>query len=523
MTQEEARRKFETLICARSGLSMRPQEGPLLVKALSARMQALKLRSEQEYLALLEFHGPASEREWRHLFILLTNQETYFFRDPGQLTVLKQQILPELVRRHQHSRTLRIWSAGCSTGEEPYTLAMMLDDVLPPGEEWHVLILATDISESALARAQMGQYGTWSFRTPDAQMQERYFVQCGNKWEVRPYLKKRVTFALGNLLHDDYPTTFGDLREMDLILCRNVFIYFSREAVVRVLQKMAHTLRPEGFLVAGHAEVHNEIPPELQPTAYPQTVVYRRVMEGAAKFQADKGALKIIGGPVPPLVRAPGPAPKPIPRVERPVVAAAQPPEAIVRPKLVPVPALNEKNQPVLPGDIVTGRAREFLRQGRHQEALELLLPLAETGAEAEHRLEALCLAAQSLANQGKLETADDLCQRAKKLAPLASLPYLISARIAGEKGETEAAKGLLKQVIYLNPASIRAYLELSSLYAGQGDEPRAKQFLRSAFAALEQLSPGDEVPLDPYAVEPPLKVAELKRQLLAEYEAEKS
>ena len=155
---------------------------------------------------------------------LLTNGETYFFRDHGQFDLLRLRLLPELIERRRDAKTLRLWSAGCSSGEEAYSLAMLLDMLLPKRDGWNILILGSDIDEAALAKARRGHYGQWSFRMAPPALKQRYFQRKGDEWMLDERIRSMVTFRTSNLIGETFPS--AELRDMDLILCRNVFIYF---------------------------------------------------------------------------------------------------------------------------------------------------------------------------------------------------------------------------------------------------------------------------------------------------------
>ena len=494
-------RRFENLIREHSGLNMREQEAPLLRKTLAARMQASRLTVADRYLDWLASNNAAAQEEWKRLFVLLTNQESYFFRDKGQLAVIRDHVLPQLIERKRATRTLRLWSAGCSTGEEPYSLAMMLEDVLPFQDGWRILILGTDLSEAAVERARTGVYGAWSFRAQDAEIQRRFFHARGNKWEVQPRLRHSVTFASGNLLDDAFPARAGELHDMDLIVCRNVFIYFSRDAVSRVLRKFSATLQPEGYLVTGHAELHDVALGDLQAHTFPQTVVYqhRRAASPLPSIAPTSPQSTLSARPTlsfPPTSLNP---PKPIARSARPTL-------------IMEKPALDSTPPaPTPPAAAAIDAARALLKSGRYAAAREQLQSLLER--EPRH-LEALCLAAQAAANAGHLTEAEALCRRAIEASSFASLPYHLLARIEAEYGHHQEAKALLKKVIYLQPNSVASFLELSALYAGEGDRARAAQMQRAALAALDGLKDDTPLPVDEFAIEEPLTVGELKRQL---------
>ena len=165
---------------------------------------------------------------WDRVISGLTVGETYFMRDSAQFAALRQDILPELIRRRQKERRLRIWSAGCASGEEPYSLAMVLSELIPDWERWSVLILGTDINKQSLARARQGLYKKWSFRQCDPGVSGRYFTPQEQRFQIKPDIARRVSFAYLNLAEDTYPSLITNTCAMDLILCRNVAIYLPR-------------------------------------------------------------------------------------------------------------------------------------------------------------------------------------------------------------------------------------------------------------------------------------------------------
>ena len=513
MKDASARQHFESLIRARSGLNMRQQEAALLDKTLASRMQVHRFSTPEQYLNFLTRGGAEAETEWSRLFVLLTNQESYFFRDPGQLSVIRDHIFPELLKRNRHTRTLRIWSAGCSTGEEPYSLAMMLDEMLPRGE-WRVLILGTDLSEAAIERARTGLYGAWSLRALDAPAQERYFLAHARKWEVKPHLRQNVMFAQNNLLLDEFPSRATAIHDMDLIVCRNVFIYFGRDAVARVLRKFSATLRPDGFLVTGHTELHDLELDDLKARTFAQSVIHQRSLAPSPRANTSfvapavpiQPATQVQPEPLAPLASGANDSQNRVSLAPAPLAPAPLAPAPLAPAPLAPAPPA-----PAFDSACVTREARTLIEQGRHGEALEQLRFFLER--EPRH-LEALCLAAQAGANAGHLSEAEVLCFRAIEVSVFAPLPYQLLARISDERGEFQSAKSLLKKVLYLDPMAVHSYLELSALYAREGDGTRAAQSKRSALGVLELLDDHAPLPAVEFAVETPLSVGEFKQQL---------
>ena len=145
--------------------------------------------------------------------------ETYFFRDQGQFDLLRLRLLPELIERRRGARILRLWSAGCASGEEAYSLAMLVDMLLPEHHSWDIFILGSDIDQTALAKARRGRYGQWSFRVAPPALQQRYFQHMGDEWALDERIRHMVTFRAVDLIDEPFPA--GELCNMDLILCRN--------------------------------------------------------------------------------------------------------------------------------------------------------------------------------------------------------------------------------------------------------------------------------------------------------------
>lgn len=178
----------------------------------------------------------------------LTVGETYFFRDPASFAALEERILPDLLARTAASRPLRIWSAGCATGEEPYSIAMVLDRLLPDTIKERTTILATDINPDSLRKGIDGVYGSWSFRGTPESIRERYFVTTPDgRFQVKPWLRHRVSFAYLNLAENLYPSLSTQTNSMDLIFCRNVLMYFDSDKAEQVVAKL-HRALVEGGL-----------------------------------------------------------------------------------------------------------------------------------------------------------------------------------------------------------------------------------------------------------------------------------
>ena len=242
---------------------------------------------------------PMIETLARHL----TVGETYFFREPYGFEILENRILPALLHaRHGAQRRLRIWSAGCCTGEEPYSIAMLLDRLIPDQRAWNITILATDINPQFLQKAAHGVYGEWSFRGTPAWLRERYFKKRRDgRFEILPHLKSKVTFAYLNLADDVYPVLTNNSNAMDVIFCRNVLMYFAPGRVQTVAQNFYRALVDGGWLIVSPAETSSALFAPFSAVEFPAAVLYRKIAEVAqAARVAHYPTPALASPPIPP-------------------------------------------------------------------------------------------------------------------------------------------------------------------------------------------------------------------------------
>jgi len=223
----------------------------LLEKRLARRLSALSLNNYREYYHFLKYDRN-KDQEMMDIMDVLTTNETYFFRESFQLAAFTDEIIPELikVKSARGDRTLRIWSAGCSTGEEPYTIAMLLRDI-PALRGWKIEIIGTDISQRVLQHARRGVYTKSSFRATDEGYIKRFFYESDGGLKVTDTIREMVTISHLNLFDKIRMMMLG---KMDLIFCRNVIIYFDLAAKKRVVEDFHRSLNDGGFLLLGHSE-----------------------------------------------------------------------------------------------------------------------------------------------------------------------------------------------------------------------------------------------------------------------------
>lgn len=280
----ETGREARDLIAARLGLELRDDRQDDLERALARARRASRCGTPEDCLAWLR-DLPADSPEWRRLASEITIGETYFFRDSGVFAALEGEVLPPLItkRRSEGNPRLRIWSAGCATGEEPYSLAIVLDRLLPDRAGWAVTVLATDIDNEALRAARLGLYRDWSFRQTPEPIRARYFHRREDgRFELDPEIRRMVTFAPLNLAEEAYPEPVTNTSAMDLILCRNVLMYLTRETQLRCVARLQRALVDGGWLVISPAESSADLLGSFVSVSFPGAILYRRERAVAA-------------------------------------------------------------------------------------------------------------------------------------------------------------------------------------------------------------------------------------------------
>lgn len=280
-------RMFARLLRDHCGLHFGQESRFLLEKRIGRRLRSLEIDSFAAYHYLVR---SGSGEELASLVDELTTNETYFFRESGQLRALMTEILPELRlrRRGGVDGPVALWSAGCSSGEEPYSVVMLaLEAGFEPGVDLRVY--ASDISRRMLHKARLGEYREASFREADPCLREKYFLEKGGLWRIRDEVKRHVDFVHGNLLDRSKVALLGTL---DVILCRNVIIYFDAESKRRVIQTFWDKLRPGGHLLLGHSESLINLSSSFELRQLSRELVYRRPhtgFAGAAAVRPEAG------------------------------------------------------------------------------------------------------------------------------------------------------------------------------------------------------------------------------------------
>ena len=245
----------------------------LLQDRCGRRMKELKIQTLREYSECLTIR-PTRQAELVALLNEITIGETSFFRNQPQLDALRRIVIPKIIEAKSNLplRRLRVWSAGCSTGEEPYTLRMLtLEEESAQLKNWSTEILATDLNERSLSHAQEAVYGNYSTRNLTPAYRNKYFTPQGDKLQVNPVARSSISFSRLNL-SDDSRMTF--MKSMDLIFCCNVLIYFDLASKKRVIQHFFNNLLPHGYLFLGHSESLFGVNDDFQLVHLPGATAY---------------------------------------------------------------------------------------------------------------------------------------------------------------------------------------------------------------------------------------------------------
>jgi len=258
-------------IYRRTGIWFTDASRYLLQKRLSPRARELSFDSFQKYFYFLQY-DPRADGEFDVIYDLVTTNETYFFREPAQFTAFVEEIVPELVSG-KAVKKIRIWSAGCSSGEEPYSIAMLLQEA-----GWFdrasFEIFASDLNQQVLARARKGHYREAAFRSTDPTLREKYFArQADGSWHIADSIRNRVSFGRVNLYDEARVALLGSL---DVIFCRNVIIYFDDASKKSVVRNFYNRLLDGGYLLLGHSESLISLSTEFKLKHLKNDMVYQR-------------------------------------------------------------------------------------------------------------------------------------------------------------------------------------------------------------------------------------------------------
>lgn len=501
---DELYTRFRDLLESRAGLSYPEQRRDDLAHGLN---QVL-VTSGQPDLTALYADALADGPSWEAMLAHLTVGETRFFRNEPQFTALRQHIIPELLVRRASVRALRLWSAGCATGEEPYSLAMLLTDLLPDMGQWAISMLATDLNPHFLARARAALYGAWSFReTPDA-LRNRFFRPEEGRWRLLPEIQRMVNFARLNLVEDAYPSITNGTCALDMIICRNVTIYFSAETTRQVVGRFYASLAPGGWLVVGHSEPQANLYYQFETHNFPNTILYRKPLDAPLfAYDAQSGTFSAGSTPIlqsPAVARAPsGSAPRPG-RPTPAALAARQPPnqtrtlsQSAPLPTSTGGPGPTGQANPASRHDLRTSNdlwslIQQKLAQGEKVSAEVLLHELLQRQP---GHIGALVAVGRLCADRADWDDARRFCEAALTHHPLSTEASYLMGQVHEHEGHLDEALSAYRRTVYIDRTFAPGLLGMANIWRQMGRPAEARRSYRNLVRQLAELAPTAPVP----------------------------
>ena len=507
---------FRSLIAERLGLYFEDAKFDHLADILRARMRATGCARFAAYLQHLN-SAAAGRAESRLLAEQLTVGETYFFRHPDHFRVFAEVALPQRVQARGAQRLLRILSAGCASGEEPYSLAALVRENLADLASWNVTILGLDINTSFLEKASRARYSTWSLRDTPEHLRERHFRPEGKEFVLAESLRSMVSFEERNLMQEDPGLWQAGI--FDIIFCRNVTMYFSPDAMRAVVARMTRALADGGFLFLGPAETLRGISQEFHLRHTHDTFYYQRRHSGETRTMTF----------APPRVASVPLETAPSPVILEPddswvgvICRASERIATLARNSTPHIPCASENTafqsvplvacppvRPATGGQATSGtqkpeispargiavplhstglkHAREFLGQERFEEALEVLQALPpESAADPDAQL----LRAVVLTNQGNVADAERVCQQVLAIDELNAGAHYLKALSREHADDRLAAMEQDQIAVYLDPMFAMPHLHLGLLAKRAGDIGNARRELNHAATLLAREEP---------------------------------
>lgn len=466
--------RFSEFLAQQMGLYFPPERWRDLLRGIEAAAREFGFQDAEACMQWL-LSTPLDRNRIETLACHLTVGETYFFRDPPAFDALQTYILPTLIQSRRHcGQTLRIWSAGCSTGEEAYTLAILVQRMIPDFRQWRITILGTDINPNALAKAESGIYGEWSFRNAPDGLKKAYFRSTKkDRYEIISSIREMVTFAYLNLMESaSEPSLTAHTHAMDIIFCRNVLMYFEPVQAARVMRRVCQALADGGWLLVSPVEVSQVVPETMETVNFPGAILYHKNASGIA-LRAER----------PPPMR-----PEPLEQITTSPAATTK---TIKRPTRRPAAiAMDDVLSPARLPDYQ--QALAFYRQGRYREAAVQAVALM---SDRQNQVQALNLLARIHANQGDLAGARQWCMQALDADRLDPIGHYLMAVVLLEQGQAEDGKQELKRTLYLAPDFVLAHFTLGNLCRQQGRCREARKHFENALLLLDARPPEELLP----------------------------
>ena len=404
----------------------------------------------------------------------LTIGETYFFRELNSFNFFEKIILPDILKKKANSnREIRIWSAACSTGEEVYTIAIILKRAIPDIHLWKIKLIATDINRDFLQKAETGIYREWSFRDVGDDIKAEYFEKKDGFYKIKDEFRSMVNFLYLNLTEDKYPSFSGDIHSMDVIFCRNVLIYFSPDKIKYVASRLYETLNDGGYLITGQTELSDIYFKDFNAVSHFNAIVYKkdayRNIEKNEKIAIvdKKNELK---------------SKKPHPTVKR-----FKAEDSVQRALKKEKKSLDTKSDEIYNIDNIIA----IYKEGKYEEALKSLLDYSRINRNPR----VFALIAEIYANHGNFSSAQKYCLDAISMDEFNPQYHYLLGTIYKEEAKYDEAFNALRRAIYLDKDFIMAYYMLGIINLTKGNSQEAKKNFLTALELVARLKSDEIIP----------------------------
>jgi len=438
--------KFRNLIEEKTGLYFSYNKKKNFEKELSNIYKEHSFNNIDEFYNYLKINSKNSI-EFEKLVNSLTTKETYFFRNDGHFEIFEKYILPEIIKTRRNERKIRIWSAGCSTGEEAYSIAIILHKLLQNTKDWDIMILATDINKEYLEIAKSGLYGSWSFRENlEENILNNYFIEKNGKFEIIPKIRGIVSFVNHNLV-EGYSNSLPFAPEsMDIIFCRNVMIYFKKNRFKKVVSMFYDLLTTNGYLFVSNSDLIFPLFKKFQIKHFQEAIVFQK-----SEIIADR----IIG--------------KDCDSIQH-----------------------KEEKLDKLTKEDTFKKDFLSLKGNKVDETLEKFYRKLEENPDF---IEDYVKIAKMFVDKGDLEKAYEWCMKAIQEDKLNVEAYFILSMVFEEQHNYDKAVKTLKKVIYLDNTHVLGYYSLGNLYQRLDDIKQSEKYYRNAIRILESMNKNEIIP----------------------------
>lgn len=475
--------RFRKVLGRRLGFHLENVRSDVLAELLQQRLEATGIAQVESYLHRLEDPGSGRE-ELRELATRLTVTESYFFRHPDQLRAFVERAVPERMHARSDVRQLRILSAGCASGEEPYSLVILLRTLVPESSDWDVAVHAIDVNPAMIEKARRARYSPWSLRETPPEIRERFFHSDASEFQLDESVRTAVCFEERNLLEDD--PTYWRPECFDIVFCRNVIMYLSSEAAHVVIARLTESLAPGGFLFLGHAEALRGVASEPYELCHTHGSFYykRRSCDGASQVPfvlPISSALESVS-----TVLSDGSWWRAIQRASDRIASLARGHQALFA-ACASKSTHGASDTDGSPSDHRTIGMEELLKLLSAERYLDALTLLSQLPPEVIARPDIQLLHGVLLTTTGELDRAEQICQQILLSDEHNVGAHYLMALCREHAGDDAGAMAHDRWAIAMDPTFAMPHLHLGLLARRSGDLETARRELRQALVLLER------------------------------------